>query len=113
TAALVDERLRQAAPLHRQAQGDRRVLPQPGRRADRDPPFDQSRAGPLPLAGQTNDPPPPLTIICRSLLGRLVQEAEEPDVSLLNLAVDSTITRLMKQMERLFVAALTVCWDGD
>jgi hypothetical protein len=34
-------------------------------------------------------------------------------VSLLNLAVDSTITRLMKQMERLFVAALTVCWDGD
>ena len=37
-AALVDERLRQAAPLHRQAQGHRRVLPLPGRRAHRDPP---------------------------------------------------------------------------
>jgi hypothetical protein len=53
--------------VHRQAQSHCRVLPQPGRRADRDPPLDQPRPRPLPLAGKANHPPPPLRIICRSL----------------------------------------------
>ena len=33
----------------------------------RDPPPDQPGPQPLPLANQAHHPPPPLTIICRSL----------------------------------------------
>ena len=65
--ALVDERLRQAAPVHRQTQDHRRVLPLPRRRLVRHPPADQPSPQPLPLAHQAHHPPTPLTIICRSL----------------------------------------------
>jgi hypothetical protein len=47
---LVDEWLRRAAPLHRQAQEHRRGLPLPRCRAHRDPPLDQPRPHHLPLA---------------------------------------------------------------
>jgi hypothetical protein len=64
---LVDERLRQAAPVHRQTQGHRRVLPLPCRRPDRDPAPDQPSPDPLPLASPAHHPPTPLAINCRSL----------------------------------------------
>ena len=67
THTFVDERLRQAAPVHRQTQGHRRVLPLPRRCVDCDPSLDQSRPQALPLANQAHHPSTPLTIICRSL----------------------------------------------
>jgi DDE family transposase len=63
----LDERLRQAASVHRQTQNHRRVLPLSRRRSHRDPPLDQPSPHSLPLAHQTHHPPPPLTIIHRSL----------------------------------------------
>lgn len=64
---LLDERLRQAPPVHRPPEGHRRVLPQPGRRADRDPPLDQPGPHALQVADQAHHPPTPLTINCRTL----------------------------------------------
>jgi len=72
--ALVDERLRQAPPLHRPPQGHRRVLPLPRRRPHRHPTPDQPSPHPLPLANQTHHATPPLTIIRRALL--LVSQGE-------------------------------------
>ena len=56
TYALVAQRLRQAASLHRQTQGRRRVLALPCRRVHRDPPADQPGPQPLPLADPTHHP---------------------------------------------------------
>jgi hypothetical protein len=64
---LVDERLRQAAPVHRQTQSHSRVLPLPRRHLHRDPAVDQPGPQPLPLANQAHHPPASLTIICRPL----------------------------------------------
>ena len=50
THPLLDERLRQAPPVHRQTQDHRRVLPLPRGRSHRDPAPDQPSPHPLPLA---------------------------------------------------------------
>src|SRR6185312_5857777 len=68
--SLVDERLRQAPPIHRPQEDHRRVLPQTRRRADRDPPLDQPSPHDPPVADPAHHPPTPLTIIRRALLSQ-------------------------------------------
>jgi len=66
THPLLDERLRQDPPLHREAPQHRRVLPAPRRRPHRDPPPQQRSPHPLPLANPTHHPPTQVTINCRT-----------------------------------------------
>src|SRR5439155_3234697 len=49
TGPLLDEWLRQAPPLHREAPPGRRLLPLPRRRPRRPPPAHPARSPPLPL----------------------------------------------------------------
>lgn len=63
---LLDERVRQAPPLHRQNPTDRGVLPLPSRRDHRHPPRDHHRPDPLPMAHPTDHQTPTVTN-CRSV----------------------------------------------
>ena len=78
--ALVDERLRQAASVHR-PQDRRRVLPHPRCRADRTLPLDQQGPHDSSVADPAHHPPPPLTIIRRALLAESFVDALTPSWS--------------------------------
>jgi len=68
THPLLDERLRQDPPLHRETPRRCRAVPAPRRRPHRPAPPHQRSPHPLPLANPTHHPKTQVTINCRAFL---------------------------------------------